>query len=88
VLDHNQYPIGTLLKQNIDSEHQYLIIIIDFFPVVFKQHSQSTTICHYSLAFFRDKWYMGKIAIEENEFAELINIGELEVLSTGASNEL
>jgi hypothetical protein len=88
VIHHSQYPIGTLLKQNLGSEHQYLIIIVDFFPVVFKQNSQSSTICHYSLAFFRDKWYMGKIAVEENEFAELINVGELEVLSIGASNEL
>ena len=77
-----QLPIGTLMKLS-DREHNYSIIIIGYFPVIFSNKE----VWHYTLHFFRNGTSLGTLAFSENELKELLITGEAEVLSKGTNNE-
>ena len=54
-------------------------IVLDYFPVFY----DDVEVWHYTLNFFRDGINMGTIAFEEIELQELINKGEITILSEG-----
>ena len=59
--------------------HTYRVIVLDYFPVFY----DDVEVWHYTLNFFRDGINMGTIAFEEIELQELINKGEITILSEG-----
>ena len=71
-------PVGTLLILE-EHTHTYQMIVLAHFPVFFNDQE----LWHYELNFFRDGVNMGTIAFEEIELQELINKGEITILSEG-----
>ena len=70
--------VGSLLQLN-EEHHTYRVIVLDYFPVFY----DDLEVWHYTLNFFRDGINMGTIAFEEIELQELINKGEITILSEG-----